>query len=195
MSEVFGTADILIRWSMPDPLTLRGSGQTFYVQIFYDGTLRGEVQVDELSVFLNSSVGVVNGRVQNIAVSYMYMCSVGIFVGIAMKISHPILLYCNISHSVPIYPCLVESCANKHTLCTCAHLTRNASFRRWHFLLNITILMALCLIIILCVHAGDCVEHCSEQHRNTHRSNTMATGATTSPNQHQKHNSCCESCA
>ena len=72
MSEVFGTADIRISWSMPDPLTLRGSDQTFYVQIFSNGTLQGEVQVDGLSVFLHSSVGVVNGRVQNIAVSYMY---------------------------------------------------------------------------------------------------------------------------
>ena len=71
MSEVFGTADFRINWSMPDPLTLRGSGRTFYVQIFSNGTLQGEVQVDGLSVFLNSSVGVVNGRIQNIVVSYM----------------------------------------------------------------------------------------------------------------------------
>ena len=69
MSRVFGTADIQISWSMPNPHTLRGPGQTFYVQIFYDGTLRGEVQVDELSVFVNASDGVVSGRVQNIAVS------------------------------------------------------------------------------------------------------------------------------
>jgi hypothetical protein len=71
MSEAFGTADLLIRWSMPDSNTLRGPGQTFYVQIFYDGTLLGEVQVDELSVFLNSSVGVMSGRVQNIVVNYI----------------------------------------------------------------------------------------------------------------------------
>ena len=77
MSQVFGTADILISWSMPSPRTLRGPGQTFYVQIFYNGTLQGEVQVDELSVFVNASDGVVNGRVQNIAVSYV--CSVKIY--------------------------------------------------------------------------------------------------------------------
>ena len=72
MSEAFGTSDLLIRWSMPFPFTLRGPGQTFYVQVFYEGTLRGEVQVDETSVFVNSSVGVVSGRVQNIAVSYIH---------------------------------------------------------------------------------------------------------------------------
>ena len=69
---MFGTADILISWSMPNPHTLRGPGQTFYVQIFYDGSLQGEVQVDELSVFVNASVGVVSGRDQDIAVSYVY---------------------------------------------------------------------------------------------------------------------------
>ena len=136
MSEVFGTADILIRWSMPDPLTLRGSGQTFYVQIFNNGTLQGEVQVDGLSIFLNSSVGVVNGRVQNIAVSYMY--SVGILICRSRyEISHSILLYYNnISRSVPNLSMsiwFVKSC----TPFTCAHLEMHASFRRGHYLLDI----------------------------------------------------------
>ena len=75
ISEAFGTSDLLIRWSMPFPFTLRGPGQTFYVQVFYEGTLRGEVQVDETSVFVNSSDGVVSGRVQNIAVSYVHTCT------------------------------------------------------------------------------------------------------------------------
>ena len=75
ISETFGTSDLLIRWSMPSPFTLRGPGQTFYVQIFYEGTLRGEVQVDETSVFVNSSVGVVSGLVQNIVVSYVHTCT------------------------------------------------------------------------------------------------------------------------
>ena len=75
MSEAFGTSDLLVRWSMPIPLTLRGPGQTFYVQVFYEGALQGEVQVDETSVFVNSSVGVVSGRVQNIVVSYGHTCT------------------------------------------------------------------------------------------------------------------------
>ena len=102
MSEVFGTADIRISWSMPDPLTLRGSesDETFYIQIFSNGTLQGEVQVNELSVFLNSSVGVVNGRVQNIVVSYMY--SVGILICRSRYENLTFhLLYCKISL---IYP-------------------------------------------------------------------------------------------
>ena len=57
---------------MPNPYTLRGPGQTFYVQIFDDGNLQGELQVDELSVFVNASVGVVSGHVQDIVVSYIH---------------------------------------------------------------------------------------------------------------------------
>ena len=67
----FGTADIQIRWAMPNPDTVRGPGQTFYVQIFDNGTLRGELQVDELSIFVNASVGVISGLVQDIVVSYV----------------------------------------------------------------------------------------------------------------------------
>lgn len=73
MSEAFGTADIRIHWNRPDPLTLRGRYETFFVRIFYGGTLRGEVQVDDPTVLLNSSVGVVNGRTQNIVVSYAFI--------------------------------------------------------------------------------------------------------------------------
>ena len=68
----FGTADIQIRWAMPNPDTVRGPGPTFYVQLFDDGTLQGELQVDELSVVMNASVGVVSRRVQDIVVSYVH---------------------------------------------------------------------------------------------------------------------------
>ena len=68
----FGTADFQIRWEMPSRNTLRGPGQTFYVQIFDNGSLRGELQVDELSVLVNASVGALRGRVQDIVVSYVY---------------------------------------------------------------------------------------------------------------------------
>ena len=65
----FGTADVQISWTMPIPLTLRGANQLFYVKIFDNGTLRGELQVDEPSVLLNASVGVVSGCPQDIEVS------------------------------------------------------------------------------------------------------------------------------
>ena len=57
---------------MPNPDTVRGPGTTFYVQLFDDGTLLGELQVDELSVVVNASVGVVSGHVQDIVVSYVH---------------------------------------------------------------------------------------------------------------------------
>ena len=56
---------------MPSRDTLRGPGQTFYVQIFDDGSLRGELQVNKPSVLVNASVGVASGRVLDVVVSYI----------------------------------------------------------------------------------------------------------------------------
>lgn len=66
---VFGTADVQISWTMPNSSTLRGANQLFYIKIFDNGTLRGELQVDEPFVLLNASVGVVSGYTQDIEVS------------------------------------------------------------------------------------------------------------------------------
>ncbi len=66
---VFGTADVQISWTMPNSLSLRGDNQLFFVKIFNNGTLRGELQVNETSILLNASVGVVNGCTQDIEVS------------------------------------------------------------------------------------------------------------------------------
>ena len=66
---VFGTADIQITWTMPNRDSLRGRSQTFYVKLFSNDTFTGEIQVDQPSVLVNASVGVVSGRTQDIAVS------------------------------------------------------------------------------------------------------------------------------
>lgn len=66
---VFGTADVRVSWIMPDYLSLRGADQLFYIKIFNNGSLRGELQVDEPSVLLNASVGVMSGCTQDIVVS------------------------------------------------------------------------------------------------------------------------------
>ena len=66
---VFGTADVQVSWTMPDPASLRGAHHHFYVKIFNNGTLRGELQVNEPSILLNTSVGVMSGCTQDIVVS------------------------------------------------------------------------------------------------------------------------------
>jgi hypothetical protein len=54
---------------MPNYLSLRGDNQLFYVKIFNNGTLSDELQVNESSVLLNASVGVMSGCTQDIVVS------------------------------------------------------------------------------------------------------------------------------
>ena len=61
---VFGTADIQINWTVPSSEDLRGQNRTYYVRL-----PNGEIQVDDPSVLVNASVGVLSGTFQDIAVS------------------------------------------------------------------------------------------------------------------------------
>ena len=68
---VFGTADIQISWTEATFDRLKGpTPATYYVKVYSsNGTCMGELQVNELSVVVNASVGVTHGDIQDVAVS------------------------------------------------------------------------------------------------------------------------------
>ena len=71
MFFIFGTADIEVNWTVPTLDNLRGQRRTYYVKVYSNDSCRGEIQVNESSVLVNASVGIVRGLPQDIAVSIL----------------------------------------------------------------------------------------------------------------------------
>lgn len=69
-SFVFGTSDIQINWTSSSMDSLRGpiDSLTYYVKVYNNGYCSGELGVQEPSVLVNESVGVIRGVPQDIAV-------------------------------------------------------------------------------------------------------------------------------